>query len=67
MGLQVRPLVEAPAANGALVGRLFHVQDLVDGQCPGLAETLAAFETLEWLLLGVDVSEDDEKIYISLP
>lgn len=28
--LQVGPLIEAPIADGTLVRRLFHVQDLVD-------------------------------------
>ena len=31
------------------------VQDLVDGQGPGLAETFAALGALERLLFGVDV------------
>ena len=42
VGLQVGPLVEAPLTDGAPVGRLLVVKDLVDGECPGLAETLSA-------------------------
>jgi len=32
------------------------MQDLVDSQSSGLTESLAAFGTLEGLLLGVDIS-----------
>ena len=53
--LQVRPLVEAPAADGALVRRLLHVQNFVHGQSSGLAEAFAALAALERLLLRVDV------------
>jgi len=55
VGLEVAPLVETPAARRTLVRRVFHVQDLVDGQCPRLAEPLAALVALEGLLLGMDV------------
>ena len=56
MSLKVRSLVKAPLAHRALVGWLFHVQDLVDGQGPGLAETFATFGADKWLLFGVNVS-----------
>lgn len=55
VGLEVAALVEAPAAGGALVGGLLHVQDAVDGQGAALAEALTALRTLERLLLAVDV------------
>ena len=55
VGLEVAPLVETPAARRTLVRRIFHVQDLVDGQCPRLAEPLATLVALEGLLLGMDV------------
>ena len=38
------------------MGGLLHVQDLVNGQSSGLAETLAAFVTFERLLFGVNVT-----------
>jgi hypothetical protein len=53
--LEVGALVEAAAAHRTLVGRLLHVQDLVYGQRPRLAEALAALAALERLLLRVDV------------
>lgn len=56
MRLKIRSLVEAPAAHGTLVGRFLHMQDLVNGQRPRLAESLSAFQAFEGFLLGVDVS-----------
>ena len=56
MGLEVGPLIEASLTNGTSVGRLLHVKDSVDGQCPRLAKALAAFIALERLLFRVDVS-----------
>lgn len=53
---QIGALVEAAIAHGALVRRLLHVQNLMDGQRTRLAETLAALEALERFLLGVNVS-----------
>ena len=38
------------------MGRLFHVEDLVDGERSRLAETLPALAALERLLLRVDVA-----------
>jgi hypothetical protein len=55
VGLEVGALVEAAAAHRTLVGGLFHVQNLVHGQGPGLAEPLATLPALERLLLRVDV------------
>lgn len=52
---QIGALIEAATADGTLVRRLFHVEDLVDGECARLAETLATFGTFEWLLLRVYV------------
>lgn len=34
VGLEVRPLVEGPAAGGTLVRRVVHVEDAVDGEGP---------------------------------
>ena len=59
VGLEVGALVEAAAAHRTLVWGLLHVQDLVNGQCPRLAEPLAALTTLERLLLRVDVPATD--------
>ena len=42
VSLQVGSLVETSPANGTLVRRFFHVQDLVHGQGTRLAEALAA-------------------------
>ena len=56
MGLEVRPLVEAASANGALVRRLFQVQNAMDGQRPRLAETFTAIGAFERLLFRVDVT-----------
>lgn len=55
MSLEIAPLIKASGADRALVRRLLHVQDLVNGQGPALAESLAAFGALERLLLAVDV------------
>ena len=62
VGLEVGALVEAAAAHRTLVWGLLHVQDLVNGQCPRLAEPLAAFTTLERLLLRVDVPATDPSV-----
>jgi hypothetical protein len=64
--LQIRPLVEAPAADGALVRGLLHVEDLVHRQGPRLAEALAALRALEWFLLGVDVAVVTEVVLGSI-
>ena len=42
VGFQVGPLVEAPLTDGALVGRLLHVENLVYRQGPRLTKALAA-------------------------
>jgi hypothetical protein len=55
VGLEVGARVEAAAAHRTLVWGLFHVQNLVHGQGPGLAEPLATLPALERLLLRVDV------------
>lgn len=55
MSLQVGPLVEAATADRTFVRRLFQMQDLVDGQSTRLAESFAAFGTLEGFLLRMDV------------
>ena len=55
VGLQVGPLVEASLADGTSVRTFLHVEDLVDGQGPRLAEAFPAVVALEGLLLGVDV------------
>lgn len=55
VGLEVAPLVEGSAAGGALVGRLLHVEGLVDGQGSRLAEAFTALSALEGFLLGMDV------------
>ena len=55
VGLQVGPLVEMPLTDGTLDGRLFQVEDPVDGERPRLTEPFAALVALEGLLLGVDV------------
>jgi hypothetical protein len=57
MGLEVRPLIERPATHRTLVRRLFHVEDFVDGEGAGLAETLAAFRALEGLFFAVYIPE----------
>lgn len=56
MGLEIRALIETAVTNGTLMGRLFHVQNFVNGQRATLAESFAAFETFEWLILRVNVS-----------
>ena len=55
VGLEVGALVETAAAHRTLVGGLLHMQDLVHGQSPRLAEPLATLSALERLLLRVDV------------
>lgn len=60
MSFQVRPLVERPAAHGAFVWGLVHVEDLVYGERTRLAETFAALGAFEWLFFTVDVSETKE-------
>jgi hypothetical protein len=59
VGLEVGALVETAAAHRTLVGGLLHVQDLVHGQSPRLAEPLATLSALERLLLRVDVPATD--------
>ena len=49
--LQVGALVEASAAEVALVRRVLLVEDAVDGEGARLAEALAALGALEWFLL----------------
>jgi len=56
VGLQVGPLVEAPAADWTLVRGFLHVQDLVDGERSRLAKALPAFAALERFLLRMDVT-----------
>lgn len=60
MGKQVRfqigSLVERPGADLAFVRRLFHMEDLVHGQSPGLAESFAALVAFERFFLRMDVS-----------
>jgi hypothetical protein len=55
VGLEVGALVEAATTHRTLVGGLLHMQDLVHGQRPGLAEPLATLSAFERLLLRVDV------------
>lgn len=62
VGLQVGPLVEASAAHRALVRRFLQMQDLVDGQSAGLAESLAALQALERFLLGMYIPVEFDKI-----
>ena len=57
VGLQVAPLVEAALAHGTLVRALLHVQDLVDGQGPRLAEALATVGTFERFLFRMNIPE----------
>jgi hypothetical protein len=59
VGLEVGALVETAAAHRTLVGGLLHVQDLVHGQSPRLAEPLATLSALERLLLRMDVPATD--------
>ena len=61
MGFEVRPLVEAASANGALVRRLFQVQNAMDGQRPRLAETFTAIGAFERLLFRMDVTIKEKK------
>lgn len=56
MRLQIGALIERSIADGTLVRRLLHVQDLVHGQRARLAESFATFGALEGFLLGVNVS-----------
>ena len=49
--LEVGALVETAAAHRTLVWGLLHVQNLVHGQRPRLAEPLATLTALERLLL----------------
>jgi hypothetical protein len=37
------------------MGAVLHVENLVDSQCPRLAEALATVMALEGFLLGVDI------------
>ena len=61
VGLEVGALVETAAAHRTLVWGLLHVQDLVHGQSPGLAEPLATLSALERLLLRVDVPATERR------
>lgn len=56
MGLEVRTLIETALANGALVRRLLHVENLVNGQGARLAEAFAAFQAFERFLFRMNVS-----------
>lgn len=50
VSLQVAPLIKTPRTDGTFVRRLFHMQNLVDGQCPALAKSftaLGAFKRLD--------------------
>ena len=62
VGLEVGALVEAALAHRALVWRLLHVEDLVNGQGPRLAEPLPALHALERFFLRMNVSVVSEMI-----
>lgn len=66
MSLQVRSLVKALIADGTLVWRFFHVQNLVDSQCSGLAESFSALGAFERLFLGMNVSVNKKRIAIKI-
>lgn len=55
MRLQVAPLIETPGADGTLVRRLLHMQNLVDSQRPALTESFATLGAFERFLLAVYV------------
>lgn len=55
VSLEVASLVESLAAGRTFVWGVIHVYHSVDGQGPGLTESLAAFIALEWFYFGVDV------------
>ena len=57
--LQVATLVERSSTGGTLVGRLLHVERLVNGERPCLAESFPTFTAFEWFLLRMDVPEWD--------
>lgn len=61
VGFQVGSLVERPGADLAFVRRLFHMEDLVHGQGPGLAESFAALVAFERFFLRMDVSVTEIK------
>lgn len=48
VGFEIGPLVEGFGADGAFVGRFFHVEDLVHRQRSGLAESFTALGAFEW-------------------
>ena len=56
MSFEIWSLIEASLAHLALVRRLLHVKDLMNGQCSRLTESLPTFCADERLLLGVNVS-----------
>lgn len=61
MSLQVGTLIEGSAADGTLVGRFLHVEDLVDGEGARLAEAFATFATFERFLFAVDIPEMERR------
>lgn len=63
MGLEVAPLIEAPGADGALVRRFLHVQNLVDSQRPALTESLAALGALERFLFAVNIPVEKRETF----
>jgi len=56
VGLQVGSLIETSLADGALVRRLLHVENLVNCQSPRLTKTFPAVRTLERLFFRVNVA-----------
>lgn len=61
VSLEVATLVEAPPAGWALVGRLLHVKDFVDGQRAALTKAFTTLATFERLLLAVDVPGEERQ------
>lgn len=58
VSLEVAALIETPRADGTLVRRLLHVQDLVHRQRATLAESLAALAAFEGFFLAVNVAAE---------
>lgn len=56
MSLEIRSLIEAAVADGTLVRRFFHVEDLVYGERATLTKSFPAFDAFEWLFLRVNVA-----------